>query len=361
MPTSSRPIRVLVVDDSALVRKLVTLSLASDPEIQVVGTAKDPYAAKEQIFAVKPDVITLDIEMPRMDGLSFLSLLMKHHPLPVIIMSSLTGAGSELAADSLQRGAVEVLFKPSGSHSAFSDGTLNRKIKAAAQVNMTRLLEQVGTNPARRPAAIDPGSGGASRNKVILIGSSTGGTQALRQILPALPAGIPGICIVQHIQEGFSASLAKRLDGMCAAEVSEARDGDEVRPGRILLAPGNSHMLLRRAGKGFQAHLNNRPMVQFQRPAVDVLFKSAAAAHVGGEGLVILLTGMGVDGAEGMLELHKSGATTIAQNEATCVVHGMPKEAVRLGAVCHELPLQSIPDVITLFARASGRRARLAA
>lgn len=356
-----KPIRVLVVDDSSLVRRIITRNLGKDPEIEVIDTASNPFEAKDKILTLKPDVVTLDIEMPRMDGLTFLSLIMKHRPMPVIMVSSLTQAGSDKATEALQRGAVDVLGKPAGSHSAFEDGTLARKIKAAAAARMDRLLSQVDTEI--KPVAPVQSRGGIKipSRKLVVIGSSTGGTEALRHIVARLPAEIPGTCIVQHIQSGFSASLARRLNDLGAPEVTEARDGDPVQPGRILVAPGDSHLTVRWDSNEYRAHLSSGPPIHYQRPAVEALFESAARSGAGGNCLGIILTGMGADGAKGMLSLKNAGAMTVAQDEATSVVYGMPKEAMQLGAVRKELPLQRMADVITRFAESKRQETTSAA
>lgn len=357
---STKPIRVIVVDDSALVRRVVSRSLADDPAIEVIDTAGDPFEAKEKILRLKPDVVTLDIEMPRMDGLTFLSLIMKHRPMPVVMISSLTPAGSDKAAEALSRGAVEVMGKPAGSDSTFTDGTLNRKIKAAAAARMDLLMRQVKTDAGQVSRSAVRGSD-IPRRRLVVIGSSTGGTEALRQIVPQLPADIPGACIVQHIQPGFSSSLATRLNNLTAAEVKEAAEGDLLRPGRILLAPGTHHLTLEWTGSAYRAHLSEDPPVHYQRPAVDVLFDSAAETGVRDNCMALLLTGMGIDGAEGMLRLRQAGATTVAQDESTSVVYGMPKEATRIGAAAHQLPLHRMADAIVRFGAVQRTGVRLAA
>lgn len=365
------PIRVLIVDDSALVRKVVSESLKPFPDIQVVGTAMDPYIARDKIRELKPDVLTLDIEMPRMDGLTFLKLLMQHHPMPVIVMSSLTQAGSALAVEALEAGAVEVLSKPGSTYSAHEDGArLAASIRAAAASRPGRLTRPAPVSSptprnlsAYKPLAdlspagrtLDAGSirpksppgpgrpaGHFHPRQLILLGASTGGTEALRVVLESMSADLPGICIVQHIPAGFSKALADRLNSLCAMEVREARSGDTVRAGLALLAPGGWHMILRWQGAHYVVELNQGPPVHHQRPAVDILFESAVRAGGGPYAAAALLTGMGADGAAGLLKLRQAGARTIAQNEQTCVVFGMPKEAIRLGAARDVLPLESI-------------------
>lgn len=362
---NSRPIKVLIVDDSALVRKTLTDSLAHDPEIQVVGTAVDPFIARDKIIQLNPDVLTLDIEMPRMDGLTFLRILMKQRPMPVIIMSSLTESGSDKALEAMQAGAVEVLSKPSGPLSAFEDGAkLALKIKAAAQARLKAPVqppEPAAVAPSPKPAGVAPvrapiihsltapvtklapGTGRQySPRHAILLGASTGGTEALKAVLTALPGDLPGICIVQHIPAYFSLAFANRLNELCKFEVREARTGDILHPGLALIAPGGKHMLMRWAGNHYTVELNEAPPVHHQRPAVDVLFDSAVRAGVAPYAMAALMTGMGSDGAAGLLKLRQSGARTIAQDEETCVVFGMPREAIRMGAAQQVLPLHQI-------------------
>lgn len=339
---TSRPIRVLIVDDSALVRRALADCLAPHPDIQVVGTAVDPYAARDKILRLEPDVLTLDIEMPRMDGLTFLRLLMQHRPLPVVVMSSLTSAGSAKALEALQAGAVEVLGKPAGANTAFEDGCrLAEVIRAAARARLAPaagLAQASAVGLGTRPA----GSRRYRPGRLVLLGASTGGTEALKTVLTDLPADVPGICIVQHIPAHFSLAFANRLNALCRFEVREARTGDEVRSGLALVAPGGFHMVLRRQDRGYRVTLTQGPAVHYQRPAVDVLFDSALKAGAAAESLAVLLTGMGSDGAAGMLALKRAGAETIAQDEHSCVVFGMPREAIRLGAADAVLPLSQI-------------------
>jgi two-component system, chemotaxis family, protein-glutamate methylesterase/glutaminase len=356
-------IRVLVVDDSALVRKAITQSLADHPDIEVVGTAIDPHVAHHKISTLNPDVMTLDMEMPRMDGLTFLRWLMTHHPMPVIVLSSLSTAGSTKALEALQAGAVEVVAKPGSAFSSLNGSDLAAKIKAAAVSKYRRRL-QPGHDPLHFPpltvttetirkippavapvAAIptSPRPAGCARSfdarTIILMGASTGGTEALKTILTALRGDLPGICIVQHIPGGFSRAFAERLNQLCAFEVREACHRDVVRPGLALIAPGGEHLLLRWTGMGYRVELSAGPMVHHQRPAVDVLFDSAVQAGIGRGTLALLLTGMGADGATGMLHLRSAGAHTIAQDENSCVVFGMPREAIRMNAACEVLAL----------------------
>ena len=373
----ARRIRVLIVDDSAVVRKVLTESLANEPEIEVVGTAVDPYVARDKIIQLNPDVLTLDIEMPRMDGLSFLRLIMRQRPMPVIIISSLTTAGSSKALEALHIGAVDVMAKPGGSYSANSDGTeLAAKIKAAfhakitARATDTAIMVRANLPPAPPPQSPRPGPaprvvapfaaagpktpvGPArqfSNKQIILMGASTGGTEALKLVLTNLSNTLPGICIVQHIPALFSKAFADRLNQLCALEVREAKHGDKVQPGLALIAPGGFHMVLRRTGAAYVVELSEGPPVHHQRPAVDVLFDSAVRAGAGQNALALLLTGMGADGAAGMLKLKEVGATTVAQNEESCVVFGMPREAIRLGAAQKVLPLSQMAPFIERYA-----------
>jgi two-component system chemotaxis response regulator CheB len=358
---TQRPIRVLIVDDSALVRKILSDSLAHDPEIEVVGTAIDPYFAWDKIPLLKPDVLTLDIDMPRMDGLSFLQWIMKHRPMPVVIISSLTHAGSLKAMEALQYGAVEVMAKPAGAYSANTDGyQLAGKIKAAFQARLKGHSSAEVLKPQRAVSAVPVAMAGRERvvpsvrrcngNRVILVGASTGGTEALKEILMALPNSLPGICVVQHIPACFSKAFADRLNTLCRLEVREAQPGDRVRPGLALIAPGGHHMLVRRVASGYAIALSDGPMVHHQRPAVDVLFDSAVKAGAGQDALAFLLTGMGVDGAAGLLRLKEAGAITVAQDEESSVVFGMPREAIRVGAAQTVLALDQMAGFLEFHA-----------
>ena len=338
-------IRVLVVDDSALVRKLLTEELSRYDDIEVVGTAVDPYVAREKIVTLKPDVITLDIEMPRMDGLSFLVKLMKHYPVPVIIVSSLTPKNSDAAIRALALGAVDVIAKP-GSAMSVPDISrqLVQSIRAASRAKLVKRTETVTSAPAIVRSA--PGLTGLSMtHKLIALGASTGGTQALEAVLTKLPPGMPGIVICQHMPEKFTASFAQRLNSVSAIEVREAKDGDAVVPGVALVAPGNFHMMLTLSGAQYQVRVKDGPRVHHQRPAVDVLFASVAK-HAGKNAVGAIFTGMGADGAKGLLQMREAGAYTIAQDEASCVVFGMPKEAIKLGAAVDILPLDQIADAL---------------
>lgn len=334
-------IRVLVVDDSALVRRILSEELSRFPDIQVVGTAADPYIARDKIQELRPDVLTLDVEMPRMDGLSFLAKLMKHYPLPVVVVSSLTPENSENALQALRLGAVEVIPKPGSQFTVPDVGRrLVRAIRAAAVAKVKRVDE------ADSPSPPPPLPGGLeTTHKVLAIGASTGGTQAIEKILRALPANTPGTAIVQHMPPGFTASFAERLDRVCAMTVREARDGDLLTPGLALVAPGGFHLQVQRCGARYRAEVRNGPPVNRHKPSVDVLFRSLAVS-AGPNAVAVILTGMGSDGAKGMAELHEAGARTIAQDEDTSVVFGMPKVAIEIGAVDEILPLERIPQGI---------------
>ena len=336
-------IKVLVVDDSALVRKLLTDELSRYRDIEVVGGAMDPYVARDKIVRLKPDVITLDLEMPRMDGLSFLSKLMKFHPLPVVVVSSLTPPNSQIAIRALELGAVEVICKPGSSLSVPDiSQSLVKAIRAAFLAKVVKITEDVSGKEQSNPGYQIPLK---TTHKVIAIGASTGGTIAIEKLLIEMPLNIPGILVVQHMPEYFTASFANRLDTICKIEVREAKDGDTMAPGLALVAPGGRHMLLERNGAFYQVRIKGGPMVHHQRPSVDVLFHSVAK-QAGANAMGVLLTGMGTDGADGLLAMRKSKAYTIAQDEASSVVYGMPGEAVKLGAACEVLPLTEIPGRI---------------
>ena len=337
-----KKIRVLVVDDSAVVRRMISDALGQDPEIEVVGTACDPYVARDMILQLEPDVLTLDIEMPRMDGLTFLKVLQQHRPMPVIIVSSLTTTGSKMALRAMELGAVDVVAK---QNSAWNIGSLREqlahRVKGAARARLSLVNPE---SPTGGPAASTVGLHFSPR-QLIVIGASTGGTEAVKSVLTRLPAELPGICVVQHIPPVFSRTFAERLNECCALEVREAAHGDEVRPGTALVAPGDYHMAVEWAGSGYRVKLRQDPPIHFTRPAVDMLFNSAA--HCAGRHAVgVLLTGMGRDGAQGMQQLKSAGAVNLAQNEATCVVYGMPRAAVELGVVDRVLPLDHIPHAI---------------
>jgi two-component system chemotaxis response regulator CheB len=339
-------IRALVVDDSAVVRETLCAVLGSDPEIEVMPPAPDPYVAVERIRHQVPDVITLDIELPRMDGLTFLRKLMAQHPIPVVICSSLAEAGCETTLQALEYGAVDVIEKPKLGTRQFLEESRIRicdAVKAAAQVRtLRRLPERPLVEPKLTADAVitraSPDAMLRTTEHVVAVGASTGGTEALRVLLEALPADGPGVVIVQHMPELFTAAFARRLDASCAMSVKEAADGDSVVPGRVLIAPGNRHTLLKRSGARYHVEVRDGPLVSRHRPSVDVLFRSAAR-YAGRNAVGVIMTGMGDDGARGMLELKEAGAATLAQDEATSVVFGMPQEAIKRGAVDRIAPL----------------------
>jgi two-component system chemotaxis response regulator CheB len=338
----SQKVKVLVVDDSAIVRRIFNEELSKEADIEVVGTAPDPYVARDKIVRLKPDVVTLDIEMPRMDGLTFLKKLMKYYPLPVIIVSSLTTKGSIMAMEAIENGAVEVLAKPGGSYSVGDMCIqLKEKIRAAARVNINRKLEPVSPSPVGTITK----SLSETTQKVIAVGASTGGTEALKEVLTHIPLNSPGIVVVQHMPANFTTAFAERLNKICQIEVKEARDGDSVINGRALIAPGNFHMLMRRSGARYFVNVKDGPFVHHQRPAVDVLFKSVAQ-YAGNNAIGVIMTGMGADGAIGLRAMKDAGAKTIAQDEASCVVFGMPKEAIKLGAADKIVSLERIAQEI---------------
>lgn len=338
-------IRVLVVDDSAVVRQILTNELSKFEDIEVVGGAIDPFIAREKIVKLQPDVLTLDVEMPRMDGLSFLEKLMKHFPMPVVVVSSLTPKNSETAFRALELGAVEVVSKSGSQFTAPDVGRdLVRAVRAAASAKVFARQSQ----PAAKTVSGIPAAPQALKttHKIIAIGASTGGTRAIEDVLREMPGNSPGTVIVQHMPEGFTAPFAKRLNQICRMEVREAQDGDRLVPGVALIAPGGQHMLLERSGAVYQVKIKHGPPVHFQRPAVDVLFQSVAR-NAGKNAVGVILTGMGADGAKGLLAMRQAGAHTFAQDEQSCVVFGMPKEAIKLGAADEVLPLSQIaPSVI---------------
>jgi two-component system, chemotaxis family, protein-glutamate methylesterase/glutaminase len=336
---SPRKIRVLVIDDSALARKMIGDMLRKDPEIEVVGTANDPYMARDKILELNPDVLTLDVEMPRMDGISFLRILQKHRPIPAVIISSITQAGSEAALSALGAGAVDVLAKPSGKRSMGElEAQLASRVKGAAGA---RRVPRVAADVTALPASRKP----YDRRQIILLGASTGGVEALSSVLSRLPAGLPGICVVQHIPPVFSRTFADRLNQTCQMQVREAADGDEVRAGTCLIAPGDFHLRLQSREGPYKVKLDQSPLLHFTRPAVDALFASAAEC-AGAHAVAALLTGMGRDGARGMKMLQAAGARTLVQDEESCVVYGMPKAAVELGAVDRQVSLEGLPQAI---------------
>ncbi len=344
MTGESRKIRVLIVDDSAIVRKILSETISAEPDMEVVATAPDPFIARDKILALEPDVLTLDIEMPRMDGLTFLKKLMLYHPMPVIVISSLGHSSCEASLDALRCGAVEVMAKPGGPYSIGELRiSLANKLRAAYKSRVQKPQASIAYPPPARMVT----HRSFREDAVIAIGASTGGTEAIREVLMPLPSTMPGIVITQHIPPVFSAAFAERLNHLCAIEVKEARDGDAVIPGRALVAPGNFHMLLRSNGRGYYVQVRDGPQVCYQRPSVDIMFSSVAET-AGENAIGILLTGMGSDGAAGLSRMKKAGAKTFAQDEESCVVYGMPREAVRRGAVDQVLPLSLISQALLL-------------
>ena len=336
----SRDIKVLVVDDSAVVRKVFSEQLSKQKGIVVIGTAPDPYVARDKIVKLKPDVITLDIEMPRMDGITFLKKLMKYYPIPVIIVSSLSTKGSKIALEALSIGALEVISKPSAAYSV-GDMSLQLAEKIRAVYGAKMMASPVQNTEKKPLIPIGSMALAATTNKIIAIGASTGGTEAIKNVLTRLPHNTPGIVVVQHMPAQFTTSFAQRLDELCQMRVKEAENGDTVTNGQVLIAPGNYHMIFKRSGARYYVEIKTGPLVHYQRPAVDVLFKSVAR-FAGANALGIILTGMGKDGAAGMLDMKKAGAINIAQDENSSVVFGMPKEAINLGAVDYVQDIHSI-------------------
>ncbi len=380
-PISKAKIRVLVIDDSAIVRKILSEAISSQPDMEVVGTAPDPYVARDKILALKPDVLTLDIEMPRMDGLTFLKKVMVHHPVPTIVISSLSQSSTQAALDAMRYGAVDVLAKPAGPYSVGDlRNSLASRIRAAAAsrrpapqpvrvvpafaaptaaavaghapglhaTGVHAVSQYAVSQPVEKPTAAAPFT--YHPDALLAIGASTGGTVAIQDILQRFPADIPCTVITQHIPAGFSLAFANRLNQLCAMEVREAVDGDMLRPGLVLVAPGDFHMMVRRSGGGYRVELQQGPQVCYQRPSVDVMFASVTQAAAG-RAVGLLLTGMGTDGAKGLLGMRRAGAPTIGQDEASCIVYGMPREAARLGAVETVASLHDIPAVVAATLR----------
>ncbi|MDR4494413.1 MAG: chemotaxis response regulator protein-glutamate methylesterase [Nitrospirales bacterium] len=341
------PIRVLVVDDSALIRNVMTEILSQDPEIEVVGTAPDPYVARDKMKALNPDVLTLDVEMPKMDGLTFLQKIMAARPMPVVMVSSLTEQGAATTLQALEAGAVDFVTKPTVDvQHGLSDlaHQIISKVKIAAQASVKRRTPPADCTERIKALAAQSAMI-KTTDTIIAIGASTGGTEALRELLEVLPPNTPPIIMTQHMPEQFTKSFANRLNELCQIHVKEAREGDSVMPGQALLAPGNYHMELRRSGARYYVSLNQEAPVNRHRPSVDAMFRSVAR-YAGGNSLGVILTGMGNDGAAGMLEMKKAGAFNLAQDEASCVVFGMPKEAIKAGGVDKVLPLNEIPSAI---------------
>jgi two-component system chemotaxis response regulator CheB len=360
-------IKVLIVDDSAVVREVVKQVLESDPNIQVIGTAMDPLFAMEKMKIQWPDVIVLDIEMPRMDGLTFLHKIMAERPTPVVICSTLTEKGAQATMQALAAGATSIITKPKMGVKRFlqedASNDLVESVKAASRANVRRLvdttLRPVSISPKLNADAILPPPSavrlGQTSEQIVAIGTSTGGTQALEAVLTALPRICAGIVIVQHMPEMFTEAFAQRLNSLCQIEVLEAKNNDRVIPGRALIAPGGKHMMIKRSGAQYHVEVVEGPLVNRHRPSVDVLFRSVAK-FAGKNALGIIMTGMGDDGARGLKEMRDAGAYTLGENEQTCVVYGMPKEAMKLGAVCEEIPLQQIAGKISaVHAMVSGR------
>ncbi len=340
-------VKVLIVDDSAVVRTLLSSILSSDPGIEVVGTAPDPFVARDKIVKFKPDVLTLDVEMPRMDGITFLDKIMTHHPLPVIIVSSLTQKNAVTTLKAMEAGAIDVIAKPEMDVSKGIEtiaGTIISKVKAASKANVRKRSGKVGKS-GNKSRSISTRALAKSTNKVLAIGASTGGTEAIRAVLTQLPANTPGTVIVQHMPEKFTKAFADRLNTQCAMEVREAREGDGVIPGTALIAPGSHHMLLKRSGARYYVTLNQDPPVHHQRPAVDVLFDSVAT-YAGSNSIGVVLTGMGSDGASGLLHMKEAGAKTVVQDEESSVVFGMPKEAIKIGAADKVVTLEDVAKSI---------------
>ncbi len=341
----AKPVRVLIVDDSALVREILATGLNSDPGIEVVGTATDPFNARDKLLRLKPDVMTLDVEMPKMDGVEFLHQLMPQYPIPVIMVSALTERGRKITLEALEFGAVDFVTKPK---SDVANGlqrmmqALATKVKMAATANVSHWKHR------QRPAAPAPRQArplSASTNHVIVIGASTGGTEAIREVLTRLPVNSPGVVITQHMPSGFTQMFAQRMDEVSAMQVKEAADGDSVIPGRVLIAPGGMHMSIVRSGGSYLVRCQDGPKVNGHKPSVEVLMRSAATA-LGPHAVGAMLTGMGGDGAKGLLAMRQAGARTLAQDEATCVVFGMPRVAWECGAAEQLVPLQKIADTV---------------
>ncbi len=336
-----RKIKVLIVDDSAMVRKVISEELSADPALEVVGTAPDPFVARDKIIQLEPDVLLLDIEMPKMDGLTFLEKLMRYHPLPVIIVSSLSVRGGPVALHAFELGAVEVIAKPGASYSVKNmSQQLIEKIKAVAGM---KRFPQASSKPVEaEPLSRVSGALLRTTYKIVAIGASTGGTEAIKEVLTRMPEDMQPIVIVQHMPEAFTRAFAERLNERCRIQVKEAEEREPLTPGKALIAPGNRHLVVKRSGAEYYVELKDGPLVFHQRPSVEVMFQSVAK-YAGANAIGVILTGMGKDGATGLLEMRKAGAFTIAQDEASCVVYGMPKEAVAVGAVDRILPLAEIP------------------
>jgi two-component system, chemotaxis family, protein-glutamate methylesterase/glutaminase len=353
MTGMTSPVRVLIVDDSALMRQLISTMLSADPEIEVVGTAPDPHVARERIKALNPDVVTLDVEMPRMDGVTFLRKIMSLRPMPVVMISTLTQAGAEVTLEALEIGAVDFIAKPvQDVASAMGElaEELQTKVKAAARSSVR--VRPSHPSPARRPhPRLNRATG-----KIIVIGASTGGVEALKDVLMRLPADCPPILITQHMPATFTPAFARRLDNECPMAVSEATNNARVEPGHAYIAPGGYHLELVRSGSHLACSVHDGPAVSGHRPSADVLFRSAARI-AGTTSIGVILTGMGKDGAEGLLELRQAGAMTLGQDEASSLIYGMPRVAFERGAVIRQLPLSEIADAIIDACAAEGKSA----
>jgi len=344
----STKIKVLIVDDSAIVRKILSQQLAQHRGIEVIGTAPDPYIARDKIFTLQPDVLILDVEMPKMDGITFLRKLMRYHPMPVIIFSSLTPQGGKTAMDALGAGAVEVLCKPGPSYSVGDAcNTLVEKIKAASRANIGKIVVERNASPPNRLSMSE------TTNKIFAIGASTGGVQALSCVLTSFPPNAPGTVVVQHMPARFTTSFAERLNTECAVTVKEAKDGDHVIPGQVLIAQGGFQMMLGRSGANYYVTIKDGPTVCRQKPSVEVLFNSVAK-YAGENAVGAILTGMGDDGAKGLLNMRQAGAHTIAQDEASSIVFGMPKEAIEQGAAEKIVSLTDVAKTMIDFAQKMG-------
>ena len=352
-------IKVLIVDDSALIRSVLREIISSQPDMEVVGVAPDPIVARDLIRQTNPDVLTLDVEMPKMDGLDFLEKLMRLRPMPVVMVSSLTEKGSEITMRALELGAVDFVAKPKISiHSGMLEYTelIADKIRAASKARIRAKVTAPTSGPASATVAAPAVRHFSSSEKLIIIGASTGGTEAIKEFLLQMPPDCPGILIVQHMPEGFTRSFAQRLDSLCTISVKESVGGERVLPGHAYLAPGHSHLQLVRSGANYMTQLDQGPAVNRHRPSVDVLFHSAAV-HAGKNAVGVILTGMGKDGAVGMLEMKQAGSHNFAQNEATCVVYGMPREAVAVGGVHEVGALNDLPRMVLDFLNKQGARA----
>ncbi len=354
----SSKIRVLLVDDSAVVRQTLAAILCEDPAIEIMGAAANPFIAAEMIANEVPDVIVLDVEMPKMDGITFLKKLMSQHPLPVVMCSSLVEAGTETAFKAMEYGAVDIILKPKlGTRTFFEESKVRLidTVKAAASVKLSKLTQKIQTSRLKvapklnADVILPPGRKDVhsltTTEKVVAVGASTGGTEALREFLMAMPENAPGIVIVQHMPEKFTAAFAQRLNGLCRITVKEAEDNETLIPGKALIAPGNFHMLLKRSGARYYVEVREGPLVSRHRPSVDVLFRSTAR-YAGQNAVGVIMTGMGDDGAKGLLEMKMAGSITFGQDEESCVVYGMPKEAVKLNAVQRVLPLDALAGAV---------------